>query len=385
MPPFRSVVRPRPLHHAVLALVLSLMLAACGGGGSDSPAPKASDPGASSPTGQPTPDTQPPTITALAVVSGDVLKLSALTQDNVAVVSVTYRIDDGATAVIQKEGQDDASFAVQVNISMFWGLGPGEHRLVAVATDAAGNTGTSAESKFVIASQTGSTGTVPLTVKPPVVEGSTGLVKMTVFAKIGTGETNLSAEIRFVVDGKSSRAARPSETVGQYYALFDTTSLSPGQHKVVVTVRYSANVTAASEEVEFKVNNGGALVETESNDDRTKANVVPDGILQILGTIKGEHITTTAIAPDIDFFKLALPAGKKLTVKMLSYQVTDFVMSIRDVDGNVLSGDAEFPSAGLETVSYANGATARDVYIRVWGGPFDYRSDDQYRLTLTLE
>jgi hypothetical protein len=70
---------------------------------------------------------------------------------------------------------------------------------------------------------------------------------------------------------------------------------------------------------------------------------------------------------------------------MLTPQHQGFFLSVVDANGDKLSGDAAFPSSGVVSVTYTNGAAARDVWIRLSSIPYDFKMRNQYTLSLSLQ
>jgi len=65
---------------------------------------------------------------------------------------------------------------------------------------------------------------------------------------------------------------------------------------------------------------------------------------------------------------------------MLSTQ--GFFLSIVDAH-QTLSNPRSDVSSDVINVSYTNGPAAQDVYIQVTSGPYDFKTNNQYRLSLT--
>jgi len=385
------MTRTVSVSRSVPALLLTLLLVACGGG-SDSPSdvtqkpntPAAPDTPASGPL--PT-DTQAPTVSASATVTSDAVTLTALATDNVGIASITFLIDGSSIQVTVQKSPSDGSYTSSLPIGL---ITNGTHSFVAVAVDAAGNSTTSAEASFTVGTPIGAPGsndTVPPTVTAAV-QGNFGLVKLTAIAK---DETRLFG-VDFLVDGQptgysASLHYLDSDPADQYYTLFDTTTLSPGAHTVVARARDNANHTTLSDEIVINVDPAAGLTETEPNDTRATANAVPAGQLHIAGTLKNETEligNSKIVHPDSDYYQLTIPAGQTLTVRMLTPQHQGFFISIVDANGDKLSGDSVWPSSGEVSVAYTNGATAREVWIRLSTFPYDFGTRNQYSLTLSL-
>ena len=116
---------------------------------------------------------------------------------------------------------------------------------------------------------------------------------------------------------------------------------------------------------------------------RNPATVIARNQLQIAGALKTRQIGTgefTELAPDYDYFRVSLAAGETLSVNMLSTQ--GFFLSIVDAHQALSKPQADV-SSDVINVSYTNGAAAQDVYIQVTSGPYDFKTNNQYRLSLT--
>jgi len=376
---------------ALPALLLTLLLAACGGGGGgDSPNDTAQKPAppdapASSPSAA---DTLPPVVSASVTVSTTAVTFNALATDNVGVASVSFIVDGGTIEASVQESPSDGSYTSSLPIGL---VTNGTHSFVAVAVDAAGNSTTSASAGFTVGTPAGAPGssdTLPPTITAAV-QGHFGLVKLTAIAK---DETRLFG-VDFLVDGQltgtwASLHYSSNDPADQYYVLFDTTTLLPGAHTVVARARDLANHTTLSDEIVLNVDPAAGLAETEPNNTLATANAVASAQLPIYGTLKNETEligSTKIVHTDSDYYKLTVPAGQTLTVRMLTPQHQGFFVSIVDANGDKLSGDAEFPSSGEVSVAYTNGATAREVRIRLSSSPYDFEDRNQYTLSLSLQ
>ncbi|SHN09415.1 hypothetical protein SAMN02787076_03278 [Rhizobacter sp. OV335] len=383
MPP--TMTRTVSVTRTLPALLLTLLLVACGGG-SDSPSDVTQKPNTpatpDTPASGPAPtDTQAPVVSASATVTSDAVTLIALATDNVGIASITFLVDGSSIQVTVQKSPSDGSYTSSLPIGL---ITSGTHSFVAVAVDAAGNSTTSAEASFVIGNPNGGADTVPPTITAAV-EGNFGLVKLTAIAK---DEKKLFG-VDFLVDGKQTGTSASlhytsSDPADQYYLLFDTATLSPGPHTVVARARDFGDHTTLSDEIVLNVDPSAGLAETEPNNELAAANVVAPGQLQISGTLKTETVNTF-LHPDSDYYKLAVPAGQTLTVRMLTPQHQGFFLSVVDANGDKLSGDAAFPSSGVVSVTYTNGAAARDVWIRLSSIPYDFKTRNQYTLSLSLQ
>ena len=384
------MTRPASATRTLPALLLTLLLVACGGGGGDSTNETAQKPAPpdTSASGPSPADTQPPVVSASATVSAEAVALSALATDNVGVTSVSFIVDGGTIQTSVQKSPSDGSYTSSLPIGL---VANGAHSFVAVAVDAAGNSTTSAAAAFTVGTPAGAPGssdTVPPTITAAV-QGNFGLIKLTAIAK---DETRLFG-VDFLVDGKPTGTSASlhyldSDPADQYYVLFDTTTLSPGAHTVVARARDLANHTTLSDEIVLNIDPAAGLTETEPNNTLATANAVPAGQLQISGTLKNETVLigeSKIVHTDSDYYRLTIPAGQTLTVRMRTPQHQGFFVSIVDANGAKLSGDSEWPSSGEVSVAYTNGATAREVWIRLSSIPFDFETRDQYTLTLSLK
>jgi len=304
-------------------LMTTMMLSGCGGGGDSAPSSQipTSGSGSTTPTTPaPAADKTAPTVSASATVSTDAVTLVAMASDDVGVTSVTFLVDDGTIQGSVQKSPSDGSYSLQIPSNL---LAVGDHSVSALASDAAGNTTTSAAVNFRVGSQPA---TGPDTTAPTVtaaVEGNFGLVKLTAIAK-----DNVRIDgVDFMVDGKltgfwASPAYVSTDPADQYFTRFDTTGLADGPH--VLTARASdrsSNLTNSAEVI-FNVDSSAGLIETAANESIAAATVVPRSQLQIAGTLK--TVTTVidassrVLRPDIDYYRISLAAGEAVSIDMLS-------------------------------------------------------------------
>ena len=383
MTPAHSPTGKPCFHHRWLAFPVLLLLSACGGASNDVPPVAAQpDPGSSPPpTPGPSQDKTPPTVSASATVSSDVVTLNAKATDEVGVTSVSFFVDDGVIQGQVQKNPSDNSFSLQIPVGL---LAVGTHSLVALASDAAGNSATSQAATFTIGSPgSDKPDTTPPTVSAAV-EGNFGLVKVTAIA---TDDGRVDA-VYFSVDGsptpvRATPAFESSDPANQYFARFDTSGLSSGPHYLTARARDRSGNMTDSAQVVFNVDPAAGTTEIEANDDIATATVIARNQLQIAGALKTRQIGTgefTELAPDYDYFRVSLAAGETLSVNMLS--TPGFFLSILDAH-QTLSNPRSDVSSDVINVSYTNGAVAQDVYIQVTSGPYDFKTNKQYKLSLT--
>jgi hypothetical protein len=364
-------------------LIFTVLLSACGGGGTDpAPSPTPTS-GTTPPVSQPGPavDHMPPTVSASATVSADAVTFTAMASDDVAVTAVSFVVDDGAIKGTVQKSPGDGSYSLQIPSNL---LAVGDHSGSALASDAAGNSATSAPFTFTIGSQPAAG---PDTTAPTItaaVEGNFGLVKLTAIAK-----DNVRVDgVDFMVDGKStgywaSPAYISNDPADQYFARFDATGLANGPHVLTARAMDRSNNVTNSAPVTFNVDSSAGLIETAANETIATATPVQRSQLQIAGTL----VTVTTVVgtskllrPDSDYYRISLAAGETVGIDMLSTQ--GFFLSVVDANGTALSKPSTEISSDVSSTSYTNGSMPQDVYIEVTSIPYDFQTHNQYKLTL---
>ena len=337
-----------------------LVLVACGGDG-DAPVSA---------------DTQAPyvVLTTVGITSG-IAYLEATAGDNVKVTAVQFLID-GNVVLGDTQHNNDGTWLHEMDATH---IPAGTHTVTAVALDAAGNSGAGTTSLVVAAPASATPDTVP-PVAAAAVDGNFGLVKLTAIA---TDDVQVSS-VLFFVDGQptgywAGQSYMGTDPANQYFTVFDTTALSNGPHQVFARVEDTSGNQTDSAAVVLTVDDTAGLVESEPNDTIATANVVAAGQAQVSGAMNS--VVANPSAPDVDFYKVNVPAGKTLVVDML--QVGDFVVQLVGADGTVLSAPEVMTASAVNTVSYANGAAARDVFIQVTSGGADLGNRNRYRLSLS--
>jgi len=189
-------------------------------------------------------DTVGPTVaitspTSGANVSGTV-SVVATASDDSGVARVQFRADNA------NMGSEDVvpPFAISWNTS---GLAQGNHTLVAVARDGAGNLSTSAP---VVVSLAGTDSTPPtVSITSP---GNNASVSGTINIQVSASDNVGVAGVQFKVDGANTGA---EDTVSPYSYSLNTVGLSNGIHSLTAVARDAANNTATSAAVSINANN----------------------------------------------------------------------------------------------------------------------------------
>ena len=338
---------------------LPLILAACGGDGT--------------PAATAAPDTESPwVLLTTAGNSSGILYLEATANDNVKVAAVSFKIDGIDVGGAQHD--NDGTWLTELDASH---VPAGPHVVTAVALDAAGNSG-EGQTSLVIAPPALATPDTTPPVVTAAADGGFGLVKLTAIA---TDDVQVSTVV-FFVDGQSTeayagRGFMGTDPANQYFRIIDTTGLADGPHRVVARVTDTSGNQNDSAEVVMTVDHAAGLVESEPDDTLAKADVLADGQRLVSGTLAG-----VPGKPDVDFYRLSLAANEMLSVDMLSEALEAFHVQLVDANGAAL-GTAQYMSASdVDTVTYANGAARRDVYIKVTSVDADFTGRERYRLTL---
>jgi hypothetical protein len=186
---------------------------------------------------------------------------------------------------------------------------------------------------------------------PPTVSasesGTSGTITLAATATDNVGVTKLE----FWVDG----GLKSSVTTAPYSVLLDSRSLANGAHLLVAKAFDAAGNTASSTAVNFNINNAGAgITEAEANGSIASANVV-GAATSITGFV--------GAASDKDFFKLVLPAGKKIRVDMAGPSGVDYDLYLVSATGAALASSEG--ATASESLTYTNGTTSKTVYLKV--------------------
>ncbi len=343
---------------------LPLMLAACGG-----------DDGSPS-----RPDTDPPSVLLATVDSSDgIVYLHATARDDVQVASVRFKID-GNNVGEDAVQDNDGTWLTELDASA---IPAGTHILTAVASDSSGNSG-EGTTRFVVAPPAAAVPDTTPPVAAAAVDGGFGLAKLTVIA---TDDVQVSS-VLFYVDGQSTgsfatRSFMASDPADQYFTVLDTSGLADGPHRVFARVTDTSGNRTDSAEVVMAVDHAAGLAEAEPDDTLAGANVVAPGQAAVTGTIA--RVGGAVGLGDVDFYRLSVPANRTLVVDMLSAVYEGFFVQVVDADGQALTTDQLTTASNVETVTWANGGAARDVYLRVTSPYADFSGRDRYRLSLRFE
>ncbi len=191
-------------------------------------------------------DTTPPTVSittpaANATISG-VTTVSANATDNIGVTSVQFKVDNANTGAAITA----APYNYSLNTST---LSNGNHILTAVASDAAGNTATSAGVAVKVSNT--STDTTPPTVSVTApANGATvsGTVSVTANASDNVGV----ASVQFQLDGANLGVL---DIASPYSVSWNTTTATNASHKLTAIAKDAAGNTTTSAAVTVTVNN----------------------------------------------------------------------------------------------------------------------------------
>ncbi len=203
---------------------------------------------------------------------------------------------------------------------------------------------------------------------PPTVSasetGNSGTITLSATASDNVGVT----KVEFWVDG----ALKGTATAMPYSITMDSRTLPNGTHTLVAKAFDAAANSASSTPVSFEVLNAGASSgETEPNNTIASANA-----LGTATTVTG-FIST---ASDKDYFKVDLPAGKKIRVDMTGPSGVDYDLYLVSSTGAGLASSEG--STASESLTYTNGTAAKTVYIKVqsYGGS---STTSSYTLTIS--
>jgi hypothetical protein len=229
-------------------------------------------------------DTTAPTVAITApaggaTVSGTAVSVSATASDNVGVASVQFKLDGANLGA----ADTTAPYAVTWNTTTATG---GTHTLTAVATDAAGNTTTSAPVTVTVANGGGGGDTTPPTVSITAPAGG-ATVSGTAVSLSATATDNVGvSSVQFKLDGANLGAA---DTTAPYAATWNTTTATNGTHTLTAVATDAAGNTTTSAPVTVTVSNqgGGGTGGTQ--------NVVWINAVKV--TVTGNTITKNAGCP----------------------------------------------------------------------------------------
>lgn len=186
---------------------------------------------------------------------------------------------------------------------------------------------------------------------PPTVSasetGNSGTITLSATASDNIGVT----KVEFWVDG----ALKGATTAVPHAMTLDSRSLPNGSHTLVAKAFDAAANSASSAAVTFTITNASASsTEVEPNGTIATANV-----LGVATTASG----VISSATDKDYFRVDLPANKKIRVDMAGPSSVDYDLYLVSSSGAGLA--ASEGATASESLTYTNGASARTVYIKV--------------------
>lgn len=186
---------------------------------------------------------------------------------------------------------------------------------------------------------------------PPTVSasetGNSGTITLSATASDNVGVT----KVEFWIDG----ALKGTDTTAPYSMTLDSRSLPNGSHTLVAKAFDAAANSTSSTPVSFNVSNAGASAsEKESNNTIATANV-----LGTATTVTGFISSTT----DKDYFRIDLPASKKIRVDMTGPSGVDYDLYLVSSSGAGLASSEG--TTASESLTFTNGTSARTVYIKV--------------------
>lgn len=300
-------------------------------------------------------DTTPPTVSAIESGTSGVITLSATASDLNGVAKVEFWVD-GAL-----KGTDTiAPFSLSLDSLT---LLNGNHSLVAKAFDPSNNAGSSVPVPFTISNA--GPDTTPPTVSAAE-SGSSGTITVSATADDLNGVTRVDFYVDGVLNGTDASAP--------FGMSLDSTTLTNASHTLVAMAYDPAGNVGTSSGVAFTINNpppSTTYNEVESNGSLAAANPLADSVTKVVATIGS--------STDQDFFRIALGAGRTVTVNMTG-PAKDFDLYLLSSTGAILKTSAG--GSSTETVTYTNSATATATfYIKVvgWSGAY---STTPYNLAL---
>ena len=188
-------------------------------------------------------------------------------------------------------------------------------------------------------------------VTPPTVSasetGTSGTITLSATASDNVGVTKVEFWVDSVLKG--------TVTTLPYQITMDSRTLPNGSHTLVAKAFDAAANSTASTPVSFTVTNAGATVsEVEPNGTIATANVLGTA------TTASGFIST---ATDKDYFKVDLPANRKIRVDMAGPSGVDYDLYLVTSSGAGLASSEG--TTASESLTYTNGTSARTVYIKV--------------------
>ena len=185
---------------------------------------------------------------ASATVSGTVA-VGASASDGVAITGVQLQVDGANVGAADSASPYNFSWSTT-------SVANGSHTLTAVATDASGNTATSAGVKVTVNNPVASTLTV--SISSPA---SSATVSGTMSVAATASDNVAISSVQLQVDGASVGAA---DTASPYNFSWNTTSVANGSHTLTAVAKDASGNTATSTGVKVTVNNPVASTLTVS-------------------------------------------------------------------------------------------------------------------------
>ncbi|HEV8459879.1 MAG TPA: Ig-like domain-containing protein [Gaiellaceae bacterium] len=223
------------------------------------------------------------------------LSARASATDASGIASVQFALD-GTAAGAPVTTADNGTSNYSASLSLA-GLAKGSHTITSTATDAVGNTTTSAPVSFQIGD---APPTVTLTV-PPDWSFAHGTVPVTATVNGGT----LPDAVKLVVDGKAVGTAL---TAAPYTFQWNTTTLGDGTHTLAATVTDALNRTATSPAIHVTVENSLPVTYI----------VTPSSNAYFQGTMTVEASASDSFGvASVQFAIDGNPVGSKVTVPEL--------------------------------------------------------------------
>jgi len=205
--------------------------------------------------------------------------------------------------------------------------------------------------------------TTPPTVSASEV-GTSGNITLSATASDNVGVT----KVEFWVDS----ALKGTVTAAPYQITLDSLTLPNGSHTLVAKAFDAAANSTSSSPVTFTITNVGAsATEVEPNNTIATANV--------LGT-KTSATGYISATTDKDYYRIDLPANKKIKVDMAGPSGVDYDLYLTSSSGAGLASSEG--TTASESLTFTNGASARTVYIKVqsYSG---FSSATPYTLTIS--
>jgi vibriolysin len=172
-----------------------------------------------------------------------------------------------------------------------------------------------------------------------VMSGGTGDGDL--YVKLGAQPTLTVYDYRPYLSGNNESVTVSNPTAGDWYISVYGYSAASG-------ISLKATYTGG----------GGSNTETESNNTTATANTISNGV------------NTTGFvgsSSDVDYFKLSLPASRTITIDLTVPSTKDYDIKLYDSNGTTQLGSGTNGTGVAEHFTYTNGATAKTVYIKVYG------------------